>query len=407
MRELAGAAFLDRDVAHAVENRPIDGRIGQADIEGHAVVVRRQRLEVGTDLVADVAAARRAVGPGDDEVDLIMLHQVAAGIVGDHGMRHAVLSEFPGGQAGALIARSRLVDPDVNRNAGIVRLVDRRQRRAPVDGGEPACIAMGEGIDAPAFVAWLQFTDEAQPVFADAAANLGILVADLGGAAVGGLAAVGGRQRRQQCALVVERPAQVDRRGPRLQQHRVGTCQHRIGRIGRHGERHAVGRGGADQRGAANDHGADRRLGILHRVQVAHDEAMGQQGLVDRLDGRAVAAKPDGSIGGAVYFHPVILDGARHRVDYRRRIEPVSSIEVGNVAGLAELLHAERHDPLPPYRSQPRQRQRMAVHHRHDARIARQGSQQPLHRARRTVDQARRAATIPLRGKPVGMEPVG
>ncbi len=104
----------------------------------------------------------------------------------------------------------------------------------------------------------LQVADQAEPVLADAAADLGILVADLGGAPVGGLAALAGRQGRQQRPQIVERPAQVHRRRARLQQHRVGAGQHRVGRIGRHGQRHAVGRGGADQRRAAHDHGADR-----------------------------------------------------------------------------------------------------------------------------------------------------
>ena len=58
------------------------------------------------------------------------------------------LRELPGRQAGALVARPRLVDPDMDRDAGIVRLVDRRQRGAPVDGGEPAGVAMGERVDA-------------------------------------------------------------------------------------------------------------------------------------------------------------------------------------------------------------------------------------------------------------------
>src|SRR4029077_8412012 len=130
--------------------------------------------------------ARRAVGADDAEIDLTALHQVAAGIVSDHGVRHAVLAEFPGRQAGALVARPRLVDPDMDRQTGIVRLVDRRQRRAPVDGGEPACIAVGEGIEA--WAARLEPADLAQAMLADAPADLDILVADLGRALVGGLA---------------------------------------------------------------------------------------------------------------------------------------------------------------------------------------------------------------------------
>ncbi len=77
-----------------------------------------------------------------------MLHQMAAGIVDDDGMRHAVLAQFPGGEAGALIARPGLVDPDMERDAAIMRQIDRRERRAPIDRREPAGVAMGQDLDA-------------------------------------------------------------------------------------------------------------------------------------------------------------------------------------------------------------------------------------------------------------------
>ena len=60
---------------------------GQRDPERHVVVVRRQRLQVGADLVGDVAGARDAVGADDHQIDLAVLHQMPAGIVGDHGVR--------------------------------------------------------------------------------------------------------------------------------------------------------------------------------------------------------------------------------------------------------------------------------------------------------------------------------
>ena len=39
------------------------------------------------------------------------------------------------------------------------------------------------------------------------------------------------------------------------------------------------------------------------QVEIAHDEGVRQQGLVDRLHGRAVGAEPDGAVGFAVDFH--------------------------------------------------------------------------------------------------------
>ena len=90
----------------------------------------------------------RAVGADDAHVDHAVLHQVAAGIVDDHRVRDAVPGELARGQRRALIARPGLVDPDMDRKAGIVRLVDRRGGRAPVDRRQPAGIAMGQDIEA-------------------------------------------------------------------------------------------------------------------------------------------------------------------------------------------------------------------------------------------------------------------
>ena len=73
---------------------------------------------------------------------------MAAGIVGNHGMRHAMMAEFPGGERGTLIARARFVHIDVNGNPGVMRGIDRRSRRAEIDGREPAGVAMSEDVDA-------------------------------------------------------------------------------------------------------------------------------------------------------------------------------------------------------------------------------------------------------------------
>ncbi len=82
MGDLAAVAFLDRDFADAVGHRPVDGGRRQRHVERHAVVMGGQRLEVGADLVADIALPGGAVGAGDDHVDQPVLHQMAAGIVG-------------------------------------------------------------------------------------------------------------------------------------------------------------------------------------------------------------------------------------------------------------------------------------------------------------------------------------
>src|SRR5205814_4427035 len=99
------------------------------DVEGDRVVARGQRFEVGADLVDDVSVGGRPVGPDDDQVDPPALDEVAAGVVDDHRVGDAVLAQLPGGQRGALVARARLVDPDVDREARVVGRVDAGQRR--------------------------------------------------------------------------------------------------------------------------------------------------------------------------------------------------------------------------------------------------------------------------------------
>ena len=81
-------------------------------------------------------------------------------------------AELPGGEAGALVARPGLVDPDMHRDARIVGAVDRRQRGAPIDRRQPAGIAMGQDLDATGLppLAPLRLGDQRQAVLADRAA---------------------------------------------------------------------------------------------------------------------------------------------------------------------------------------------------------------------------------------------
>ncbi len=75
---------------------PVDGGMGQRHVERHAIVLGGQRLQVGADLVRDIAIRSHAVGADDAEIHEVLLHQMAAGIVGDDGVRHAVAAELEG-----------------------------------------------------------------------------------------------------------------------------------------------------------------------------------------------------------------------------------------------------------------------------------------------------------------------
>ena len=59
-----------------------------------------------------------------------------------------------------------------------MRLVDRRERRAPIDASEPARIAMGEDVDGRALLVLGMRLDEPEPMLADAAVGLHVLIAD-------------------------------------------------------------------------------------------------------------------------------------------------------------------------------------------------------------------------------------
>lgn len=76
-----------------------------------------------------------------------MLHEVTAGVVGDDSVGDILMGEFPSGEAGALVARSGFVDPDVDGDAGEVGGVDGSGGGAMIDEGEPARVAVGKDVD--------------------------------------------------------------------------------------------------------------------------------------------------------------------------------------------------------------------------------------------------------------------
>ena len=84
-------------------------------------------------LVADISAGRRSIAADDTEVDLAVLHEMAARVIDDHRVRYPVVTKLPGGQRSALISRPSLVNPDMNRDSGIESLINRSQSGYPID----------------------------------------------------------------------------------------------------------------------------------------------------------------------------------------------------------------------------------------------------------------------------------
>jgi hypothetical protein len=120
VRHFVGAALLDRDLPDTVIDTKVDGGRWQCNIERHAIVVGGKRLQVGPDLVANIAIGGHPVGTDDREIDHAVLHQMAAGVIRNHCVWNAVVAEFPRRERGALIARPGLVDPDMNLQAAIM-----------------------------------------------------------------------------------------------------------------------------------------------------------------------------------------------------------------------------------------------------------------------------------------------
>ena len=89
------AALFDRDLRQPVAHLPIERRRRQRDVKRHAVILRRQRLQIGADLVRNIAGERGAVRSNNHQVHLAALHEVAARVVGNDGVRDAMFAQFP------------------------------------------------------------------------------------------------------------------------------------------------------------------------------------------------------------------------------------------------------------------------------------------------------------------------
>ena len=263
--------------------------------------MRGQSLEVGADLVGGVPRARHPVRADDREVHLAVLHQVPAGIVADDGVRHAVLAQLPRGECRTLVARTGLVHPDVQVEPGIMSGVDRRQRGAPIDGREPAGVAMREDVEALAVLGGLM--QDRGAMLADGAVLRHILIGDGGGFDIGCGCAVRRARVAQPGQHAVQRPAQVDGGGPGGGEGECGLLHRVRARVGAERQRQAMRGGGTDQRRAADLHGADGLSDLIQGGEVQDVEGPGQAGLIDDVHGPAIRIEPDGPERRAVDVH--------------------------------------------------------------------------------------------------------
>ena len=174
--------------------------------------------------------------------------------------------------------------------------IDRRQRGAPVHRGQPAGVAVGQHVDrAGAPAALPRRLDQPQPMAADGAAGRDVVLADGRRLLVGQRRPVVTPRAGEGGTHLVQRPGEVHRRRPGRREHRARMIERGVGAVFTEREAHPIGRGGADQRRAADLHGLDRPRRVFQRSQAYRVETVGQQGLIDNLHRAPVRRHPDGA----------------------------------------------------------------------------------------------------------------
>ena len=167
---------------------------------------------------------------------------------------------------------------------------------------------MGEDVDRLAgLLGGRQLAKDVEPVAADRAVDLDVLVGDSLGLRVGGRGARLRGEGREKLANRIKSPAQVDRG-------RTGGCElvargveRRVALVLPHGEREPIGRRRADQRRAAHPHVPDRGGRLGDAVQGRNPELVRQPSLIDDVDACAVLVEPDRTVRASVNFHPSVL----------------------------------------------------------------------------------------------------
>ncbi len=203
-------------------------------------------------------------------------------------------SQFEGREGSALVARPGFIHPDMEFYAGIMRHINGRKRRTPIDTGEPPGVAVSQDVD-PAAGGLGRLADDLQAVKADCTALFDVRIADLRRLSIGCCGALLRRDSRQRAAHSRQRPAQVDGRRTRRPQCPQRFLEAGIRRVRAQRQRDAVGGSRADQRCAAHHHRADRLGNVIESLEIDGPEFERQARLVDDADGSRCDG-PDGAV---------------------------------------------------------------------------------------------------------------
>ena len=162
---------------------------------------------------------------------------------------------------------------------------------------------MGEDIDGRPALLLGMGADDPDPMLADLAVRLDILVANLRGAGEGRRHALVTRLVAHGLLHLIERPTEIDGRGAGGGERVAGAIEPLIRGVGAERKRDPVSDGCTDQRRAPHLHGGDGPRGVVERAERHGLERMRQLGLVDDFDRFAVGVRPDGAIGLAADLH--------------------------------------------------------------------------------------------------------
>jgi hypothetical protein len=204
-----------------------------------------------------------------------------------------VPGQLESGERRTLIARTGLVDPDVQRNAGFMRDIDRGERSAPVYSREPSRIAVRQDVDRSR-LPLRDLADDGGSVLANGPAALDILLGNSPGFSERKRCPLARRAGAQTALHAIQRPMQIDGGRPCRTQRPDSFAEPPVGRIGTHRKRNAIGRSRPDQRSAAHHHRADRFCRIGHRVEMLGHELERESRLVD--DHHGPFFRPDRAI---------------------------------------------------------------------------------------------------------------